>query len=165
MKSESHTINAVPSKRLYRSIIADYGINTSVSELIDNIVDARTRKRLKRIVDVRLNVDVDSQTIELSDNGGGIRETELEKLVSQVAVIRMADPNRLGFSVLVQKGLQLRLPGMSKSKPDTADRRRHFRLNTMKLGYRKMIGIYPSTPSLRFLKALHRFLSRNFALS
>ena len=36
MKKEVDTIDAVPSKRLFLSIIADYDLNRSICELIDN---------------------------------------------------------------------------------------------------------------------------------
>jgi hypothetical protein len=32
-------IDATPNKRIYRSIIADYDLNTGISELIDNAID------------------------------------------------------------------------------------------------------------------------------
>jgi hypothetical protein len=39
MKTEVEQVDATPTKRLFLSIIADYDITRSISELIDNALD------------------------------------------------------------------------------------------------------------------------------
>jgi hypothetical protein len=39
MKNQVGTVDAIPSKRVFLSIIADYDLNRSVCELIDNALD------------------------------------------------------------------------------------------------------------------------------
>jgi len=82
IKREKDIIDATPSKRLYRSIIADYGLTTAISELVDNVIDSRTRRKFTRTVEIRIDADYDDQTITISDDGGGIKEIDLSKLVS-----------------------------------------------------------------------------------
>jgi len=48
MKKEIGIVDAVPSKRLFLSIIADYDLNRSICELIDNAIDIW--KKLKKLV-------------------------------------------------------------------------------------------------------------------
>lgn len=81
-KRERDIIDATPSKRLYRSIIADYGLNTALSELVDNVIDSRVRRNFTRTVEVRIDADHEDQTIRISDDGGGIKEADLPKLIS-----------------------------------------------------------------------------------
>ncbi|WP_269536912.1 ATP-binding protein [Cerasicoccus fimbriatus] len=82
MKSEHDIIDATPSKRIYRSIIADYGLNTAISELIDNVIDSRKRRKFKRKIKVIIQIGTDDQTILIRDDAGGIREEDLSKLIS-----------------------------------------------------------------------------------
>lgn len=76
------TISAVPSKRIYRSIISDYGLKTSICELIDNAFDAWFTTGEKNDLDVEIHIDVDPQTILFKDNSGGVARGELRKLIS-----------------------------------------------------------------------------------
>lgn len=75
-------LDATPQKRLFLSIIADYDINTAVSELIDNAIDhwLDGGKELDLKVDVRVNLD--RQAIVISDNAGGVRQSDLQLLVA-----------------------------------------------------------------------------------
>ena len=82
MKREVDILNAVPSKRIYRSIIADYDLNTAVAELIDNVLDCRKRRQLRRQVRVSLRFDLDDQSIEITDDAGGVAKADLDKLIS-----------------------------------------------------------------------------------
>jgi hypothetical protein len=43
MKKEIDTLNATPSKRIFYSIIADYDLNRSICELMNNGLDAWVR--------------------------------------------------------------------------------------------------------------------------
>lgn len=82
MNPPSRQIDATPSKRLYRSIIADYGLSTAICELIDNAIDAWITPHKGYPLRITVNIDVDQQTILLSDNSGGVKEEQLRKLIS-----------------------------------------------------------------------------------
>lgn len=81
MKKQIGTLDAVPSKRLFLSIIADYDLNKSICELVDNGFDVWTRTgRIRPIcIHVRLNIEQGSITVE--DNAGGLNKDELRYIV------------------------------------------------------------------------------------
>jgi hypothetical protein len=97
IKKEQDLINAVPSKRLYRSIIADYGLNTAIAELIDNVIDSRRRRKFQREVVIDLYIDLEDQTIFLSDDAGGIKEVDLAKLVTPGASHNDGENSTIGI--------------------------------------------------------------------
>jgi len=70
MKEPVGEIDAVPSKRLFLSIINDYDLNRSICELIDNAIDnwIPNERKFKLVIDVKL--DKDQQTITVMDNAG-----------------------------------------------------------------------------------------------
>lgn len=74
-------LEAIPSKRLYASIIADYDLNRSVCELVDNVLDLWSLRHLRG---VRLDIDADlnQRTIRVRDNAGGIDEDDLSAIVA-----------------------------------------------------------------------------------
>jgi len=82
MKTEVSTIDATPSKRLYHSIIADYGLVTAISELVDNVIDSKRRHQSKTIARVKIDLDLEDQSIVVTDNTGGVSEADLKKLIS-----------------------------------------------------------------------------------
>ncbi len=75
-------IDGTPSKRIYRSIIADYGFETAICELIDNSIDAWLHPRKTHDLKISILADTEQQTIRISDNAGGVAETDLRKLIS-----------------------------------------------------------------------------------
>jgi hypothetical protein len=81
MKREVDTINAVPSKRLFLSIIADYDLNRSICELIDNALDQWVLNGKKRSLMVNVSLNLDQQTIRVTDNAGGVKKEELSFIV------------------------------------------------------------------------------------
>jgi hypothetical protein len=97
MKREVDVISAVPSKRIYRSIIADYGLNTAICELIDNVLDSRTRNHIKDTTRLDLVFDTDDQSITLTDNAGGIEENDLTKLISPGSSLQAGDGTTIGI--------------------------------------------------------------------
>lgn len=97
MKREVDVLNAVPSKRIYRSIIADYDINTAIAELIDNVIDSRKRKHIRRQTKVTLHFDVEDQSITITDNAGGIAERDLDKLITPGASLDAGEGNTIGI--------------------------------------------------------------------
>lgn len=81
MKKEIDQINAVPSKRLFLSIIADYDLNRSICELVDNAIDHWTRSGKKGKLNISIEPELSQQTITISDNGGGIIRDEIPYIV------------------------------------------------------------------------------------
>ncbi|MBC8501195.1 MAG: ATP-binding protein, partial [DPANN group archaeon] len=81
MKKEVGTIKAIPSKRLFLSIIADYDLNRSICELIDNSLDIWIREGKKKHLLIEIRINKDQQTIDIKDNAGGVKESELYLLV------------------------------------------------------------------------------------
>ena len=82
MKKEIRTIDAAPSKRLFASIIADYDLNRSMCELVDNVLDIWLKGGKSHAVHVNIALDQDQQTIRVADNAGGVREADLDIIVS-----------------------------------------------------------------------------------
>lgn len=58
MKKLIGTLDAVPSKRLFLSIIADYDLNKSICELIDNAFDMWTRNGRRMAINISVTLDV-----------------------------------------------------------------------------------------------------------
>ena len=81
MKTEIDRLDATPSKRLFLSIIADYDLNKSVCELVDNALDIWVRGGKKRKLAVRVSLDGRQQTITVEDNAGGLPTSELSYIV------------------------------------------------------------------------------------
>lgn len=97
-KREVDTIDATPSKRIYRSIIADYGLNTAISELIDNAIDATWEdKTWKQSLEVDITINLAQRNILLKDTAGGVRESELKKLISPGETSLMGDTASIGI--------------------------------------------------------------------
>lgn len=82
MKQRVDTISALPSKRVFYSIIADYTLEKAICELIDNVVDAWTIAGRKSQVTVALDLDPSRQTIRVSDDAGGVDEKNLSVVVA-----------------------------------------------------------------------------------
>ena len=81
MKKEVGTIDAMPSKRLYLSIIADYDLNRSICELIDNALDIWIKAGKINPLKVQIDFDKNQQTICISDNAGGVKKDNLRVIV------------------------------------------------------------------------------------
>lgn len=80
-KQQIDIIDATPSKRLYRSIIADYGLNTALCELVDNAYDC-WKSGARASLKIEITIDTAQQRICIIDNAGGVKESELSKLIS-----------------------------------------------------------------------------------
>jgi hypothetical protein len=74
-------LDALPSKRLYLSIIADYDLNKSVCELVDNAFDMWTRGGRHSAINIDVILDADEPLIRVTDDAGGIARDELEYIV------------------------------------------------------------------------------------
>jgi pyrimidine operon attenuation protein/uracil phosphoribosyltransferase len=72
MKHEIDSLNVIPSKRVFLSIIADYDLNRSVCELIDNALDVWVRTGRKKPVTIAVILDKGQQRIVIQDDAGGV---------------------------------------------------------------------------------------------
>jgi hypothetical protein len=81
MKKEVDRIDAVPSKRLFLSIIADYDLNRSICELIDNALDIWVKNGKSMPINVQVDLDKNQQTILISDNAGGVKKDDMRVIV------------------------------------------------------------------------------------
>ena len=82
MSDKSFFVDGTPEKRLFRSIIADYGLRTSLCELIDNAIDHWMARGQEKGVLIELFLNVDRQLISVRDNAGGVPRSDLQLLVS-----------------------------------------------------------------------------------
>ena len=81
MKKEIDIISAAPNKRIFLSIIADYDLNKSICELIDNVLDVWLKNKKAEPVDIYIDFDKNQQTILFTDNVGGVKKSELHFVV------------------------------------------------------------------------------------
>lgn len=81
MKKEIGIVDAVPSKRLFLSIIADYDLNRSICELIDNAIDIWIKNKKTSHVEINVKLEINQQTIIISDNAGGVDKSDLNLIV------------------------------------------------------------------------------------
>ena len=97
MKREAGILDASPSKRLFLSIIADYDLNRSLCELVDNAFDIWTSNGKVRPLTIVINLNKDQQTISVSDNAGGVRESELDSLVAPGQTLKRPEEEIIGI--------------------------------------------------------------------
>jgi Histidine kinase-, DNA gyrase B-, and HSP90-like ATPase len=76
------TIDGTPQKRIFRSIIADYGMKTSLFELVDNAIDNWTAQDRKDETNIYLFLESDRQLIRVRDNSGGVPRDQIQLLVT-----------------------------------------------------------------------------------
>jgi hypothetical protein len=81
MKKEIDTLDATPSKRLFLSIIADYDLNKSICELIDNGLDVWVRNKKTKTITIKIFLDKQQQRITVEDDAGGLDKSELRYIV------------------------------------------------------------------------------------
>jgi hypothetical protein len=81
MKKETDPIDATPSKKTFLPIIADYDLNKSICELIDNVLDIWLKDGRKNPIEIDIDLDTNQQTIRVADNAGGVKKSELHFIV------------------------------------------------------------------------------------
>lgn len=81
MKKEVGTLDATPSKRLFLSIIADYDLNKSICELVDNGLDVWVRGGKAKHINIEIELDQIQQTISVKDDAGGLPKSDLRFIV------------------------------------------------------------------------------------
>lgn len=97
MKKEVDRVNAVPSKRLFLSIIADYDLNRSICELIDNALDIWVKNGKNKPLKIQINLDKDQQTIYISDNAGGVKKEDIRVIVGPGQTTNLATDEVIGI--------------------------------------------------------------------
>ncbi len=98
-------LDATPSKDIYRSIIADYSLETGICELIDNAVDVWSRGSKVEPLLVAINVDTEQQSVIIEDNAGGVGKSDLVYLVKPGASSIADDTASIGvFGVGCKRG-------------------------------------------------------------
>lgn len=81
MKKQVGILDAVPSKRLFLSIIADYDLNKSICELVDNGFDVWTRAGHAHPICISVELNIEQSSISVEDNAGGLHKDELRFIV------------------------------------------------------------------------------------
>lgn len=81
MKKKIDLLDATPSKRLFLSIIADYDMNRSICELVDNGLDVWVRNGKKKEININIILNERQQNILVIDNAGGLPKSELKYIV------------------------------------------------------------------------------------
>ena len=82
MKNEIGTLDATPSKRTFLSIIADYDLNRSICELVDNALDVWAKTGKLKDVTIKISLETSQQAISVEDNAGGVPKAELQYMVA-----------------------------------------------------------------------------------
>ncbi len=97
MKTEVDQVDATPSKRLFLSIIADYDLNRSVCELIDNALDLWVTNGKSQSVVVEIELNKDQQTIRVTDNVGGVNKANLKFIVGPGQTGNLPEAETIGI--------------------------------------------------------------------
>ena len=81
MKIEVEPLDAIPSKRLFLSIIADYDLNRAICELIDNALDSWIKAGKAKPIKIEIDLDENQQSILVRDNSGGVKKDDMKVIV------------------------------------------------------------------------------------
>jgi histidine kinase/DNA gyrase B/HSP90-like ATPase len=97
MKILLKTIDSVPSKRIFHSIIADYQLQNSLCELIDNAIDNWFKSGKKNTLKVEVDLDYQQQCIIVKDNSGGVKEEDIKYIITPGFTKNDSDDQTIGF--------------------------------------------------------------------
>lgn len=97
MKTEKGFIDASPSKRIFKSIIADYDLKQALCELIDNAIDQWVNAEKKKNLNISIELNPDQQLISVSDDSGGIKESELSFIVGPGQTSSLLNTSGIGI--------------------------------------------------------------------
>jgi hypothetical protein len=97
MKREVDTLDAVPSKRLFLSIIADYDLNRSICELIDNALDIWVKAGKNKLISIQIDIDTTQQTIRIKDSAGGVKKEDMRVIVGPGQTSNAASDEVIGI--------------------------------------------------------------------
>lgn len=123
MKTQIGILDAVPSKRIFLSIIADYDLNKSICELVDNGFDMWTRSGRARPIGIDVRLDPERQFIRVDDNAGGLARDELRYIVGPGQSGSAATDETIGiFGVGTKRAVVALAEDISvRTRRDTAD--------------------------------------------
>lgn len=96
-KTESSVIDGTPDKRVFWSLIADYGLRTGLCELIDNAIDLWSAQGRMRDLVVNVELDVQRQILAVEDNAGGVSPSDLRLLIAPGGSRNSPDANVIGI--------------------------------------------------------------------
>src|SRR5258706_5867451 len=82
MRKKVGTLDATPTKGIFHPMIADYDLNRSICELVDNAFDVWARSGKNKSVAIQVELNDRQQTIRVEGNAGGLRKAELRYIVS-----------------------------------------------------------------------------------
>lgn len=97
MKTEIGPLDGTPEKRLFWSIISDYGLKVALTELVDNAIDVWTESGKTNILNVDIELDADRQIIRLMDNAGGVAAKDLRLLITPGGSNNSPDAQTIGI--------------------------------------------------------------------
>ncbi|MFZ1219798.1 MAG: ATP-binding protein, partial [Chthoniobacterales bacterium] len=81
-KTEVGSLNGIPEKRVFWSIMSDYDLRTGLCELIDNVLDIWVQAKPRSPLKVQLALDAERQLISIRDNAGGVKREDLRLLIT-----------------------------------------------------------------------------------
>jgi len=81
VKNQIDKLNAIPSKRIFHSIIADYDLNRAICELVDNGLDVWVRGKKAKAISINITLEKTQQTITVEDNAGSLPRSDLRYIV------------------------------------------------------------------------------------
>lgn len=97
MKTQIDELDATPSKRIFLSIIADYDLNRSICELVDNALDVWVRSGRTNSVGIAVRLDKNQQVIRVEDDAGGLPKAELRYVVGPGQTGTMPSQETIGI--------------------------------------------------------------------
>lgn len=97
MRVEVDTVNATPSKRIFLSIIADYDLYKGICELIDNAIDMWFKNNKSGRLNIEILLDKNQQIIQVKDNAGGIKKSDLKAVVSPGTTLNIPSERTIGI--------------------------------------------------------------------
>jgi len=90
-------IDARPSKRIFQTIIADYNLERSICELIDNALDIWVLRGRQNFLEINVMLDVQRQIIIINDNAGGIEKENMAVIVGPGQTLIAPEDPTIGF--------------------------------------------------------------------
>ena len=96
-KTEIEPLDGTPEKRMFWSIIADYDLQTGLTELVDNAIDIWMGTKNRGPLRIDLNLDAERQIIALTDNAGGVRHEDLRLLITPGGTKNPLDAETIGI--------------------------------------------------------------------
>jgi len=97
MREFVETIDAMPSKRLFQSIIADYNLERSICELIDNALDIWVIRGRTDLLTINVRLDIRRQFITIEDDAGGIEKENMNLIVGPGLTLMAPEDTVIGF--------------------------------------------------------------------